>query len=193
MANASTTGFGFRPIKKIAQNYNNAALSEYNVAASSALISHACMVQLTADGVVLASDNSVQNNLGTLNGVFYTDATTNKPTFSNFSPATNTATDIVAFINDDPMQMFEVMSADTAFNQNEVGHCADQVNDVGVTPLFVSKSKISATTATTLAQLFILGVSKDPDASDTTEEGFALKVQIREHILIGDDTPRAGI
>ena len=193
MANASTTGFGFRPIKKIAQNYNNAALSEYSVAASSALISHACLVQLTADGVVLASTNSTENNLGTLNGVFYTDATTSKPTWSNYSPASNTATDIVAFINDDPMQMYEVMSADTAFNQNEVGHCADQVLEAGSSPLFRSKSKISATTATTLAQLFILGVSKDPDASDTTEEGFALKVQIREHILIGDDTPRAGI
>jgi len=193
MANASTTGFGFRPIKKIAQNYNNAALSEYNVAASSALISHACLVQLTADGVVLASTNSTPNNLGTLNGVFYTDATSNKPTFSNFSPASNTATDIVAFINDDPMQMFEVMSADTAFNQNEVGHLADQVLAVGTTPLFISKSKISATTATTQAQLFIMGVSRDPDHSDTSVEGFALRVQIREHILIGNDTQRAGI
>ena len=193
MANASTTGFGFRPIKKIAQNYNNAALSEYSVAASSALISHACLVQLTADGVVLASGNTTTNNLGTLNGVFYTDATSNKPTFSNFSPAANTATDIVAFINDDPMQMYEVMSADTAFNQNEVGHLADQVLAVGTTPLFVSKSKISATTANTQAQLFIMGVSRDPDHSDTTEEGFALRVQIREHILIGQNTQRAGI
>ena len=193
MANASTTGFGFRPIKKVGQNYHNAALSEYSVAASSALISHACLVQLTADGVVLASGNTTENNLGTLNGVFYTDATTNKPTFSNFSPATNTATDIVAFINDDPMQMFEVMSADTAFNQNEVGHCADQVLAAGTTPLFVSKSKISATTANTQAQLFIMGVSRDPDHSDTAAEGFALRVQIREHILIGQNTQRAGI
>ena len=183
MANASTTGFGFRPIKKIASNYNNAALSEYSVAASSALISHACLVQLTADGVVLASGNTDTNNLGTLNGVFYTDATSNKPTFSNFSPASNTATDIVAFINDDPMQMYEVMSADTAFNQNEVGHCADQVGDVGVTPLFISKSKISATTSASIAQLKILGVSRDPDHSDTTAEGFALRVIINEHVL----------
>ena len=193
MANASTVGFGYRPIKMVGQAYNNAGLSEYSVAASSALISHACLVQLTADGVVLASGNTTTNNLGTLNGVFYTDATSNKPTFSNFSPAANTATDIVAFINDDPMQMFEVMSADTAFNQNEVGHLADQVLAVGTTPLFISKSKISATTATTQAQLFIMGVSRDPDHSDTTVEGFALRVQIREHILIGNDTQRAGI
>ena len=183
MANASTTGFGFRPIKKIAQNYNNAALSEYNVAASSALISHACLVQLTADGVVLAAGSGGANNIGTLNGVFYTDATSNKPTYSNYSPTGNTATDIVAFINDNPQQMFEVMSADTSFDQNEVGECADQVNDVGVTPLFISKSKVSATTDAAIAQLKIIGVSRDPDHSDTTAEGFALRVMINEHLL----------
>ena len=183
MANASTVGFGYRPIKMVGQAYNNAGLSEYSVAASSALISHACMVQLTANGVVLESGNGVPNNLGTLNGVFYTDATSNKPTYSNFSPASNTATDIVAFVNDNPQQMFEIMSADTAFNQNEVGHCADQVNDVGVTPLFVSKSKISATTSNAIAQLKIIGVSRDPEHSDITVEGFALRVMINEHIL----------
>ena len=139
MANASTVGFGFRPIKMVGQAYNNAAMSEYSVAASSALISHACLVQLTADGVVLASGNTDANNLGTLNGVFYTDADTNKPTFANFSKASNTATDIVAFVNDDPRQVYEIMSADTAFNQNEVGGCADQVVAVGTTPLFISK------------------------------------------------------
>ena len=183
MANASTTGFGLRPIKKVGQTDNVGALTEYSVAASSALISHAAMVQLTADGVVLASGNTDANNLGTLNGVFYTDADTNKPTFANFSKASNTATDIVAFVNDDPRQMFEVMSADTAFNQNEVGHCADQVKADGVTPLFISKSKISATTSNSKAQLKILGVSRDPDHSDTAAEGFALRVQINEHIL----------
>jgi len=75
------------------------------------------------------------------------------------------------------------MSADTAFNQNEVGECADQVNDVGVSPLFISKSKISATTDAGIAQLKIIGVSRDPDHSDTTAEGFALRVMICEHIL----------
>jgi hypothetical protein len=182
MANASTTGFGYRPIKMVGQAYNNAGLSEYSVAASSALISHACLVQLTADGVVLAAGTGA-NNIGTLNGVFYTDATSNKPTFSNFSPAANTATDIVAFINDNPQQMFEIMSADTSFDQNEVGENANQVNDIGVTPLFISKSKISATTDAAIAQLKIIGVSRDPDHSDTTAEGFALRVMINEHLL----------
>ena len=61
--------------------------------------------------------------------------------------------------------------------------CAAQVGDVGVTPLFISKSKISATTAATKAQLKIIGVSRDPDHSDITAEGFALRIMINEHIL----------
>ena len=183
MANASTTGFGFRPIKKVGQTDNNAGLGEYSVAASSALISHASMVQLTADGVILKSGNTTANNLGVLNGVFFTDADTNKPTFANFSKASNTATDITAFVNDDPRQVYDVMSADTAFNQNEVGGCADQVDADGTSPLFISKSKVSATTANTKAQLKIIGVSRDPDHSDTAAAGFALRVMINEHIL----------
>jgi len=183
MANASTTGFGFKPIKMVGQSYNNAGLSEWNVAASSALICHSALTILTTDGVVLTAANGGVNNLGVLNGVFYTAATTNKPTWSNYSPATNTATDIVALINDNPQQMFEVMSADTAFNANEVGTCADQVTANGSTPLFQSESKISATTGTGTAQLKVLGVSRDPDHSDTTVEGFALRVLVSEHIL----------
>jgi hypothetical protein len=93
------------------------------------------------------------------------------------------ASDAVAFINSNPMQMYEIMSADTSFNQNEVGECADVVSAVGTTPLFISKTKISATTANTLATLKILGVSRDPDHSDITVEGFALRVMIDEHIL----------
>ncbi len=57
MANASTTGFGFRPIKKVGQTDNNAGLGEYPVAASSAIYNQArsAMVQLTAEQVVVAA------------------------------------------------------------------------------------------------------------------------------------------
>jgi hypothetical protein len=183
MANSSTTGFGLRPIKKVGQNDNNGALSEWSIASGSALISHNDMCQVTADGVVLVSGNAIIYNLGSLNGSFYTDPTSNKPTWSNYWPASVAASDAVAFITDDPYQMYEIMSADTAFNQNEVGGCADGVAAVGVTPLFISKTKISATTSSTQAQFKILGVSRDPDHSDITEEGFALRVKINEHFM----------
>ena len=174
MANSSTTGFGLRPIKNVGQTDDNAGLSEWSIASASALISHQDLCQVTADGVILVSGATDANNIGSLNGAFYTDPTSNKPTWSNYWPASVAASDAVAFITDNPMQMF---------NQNEVGGCADSVPAVGTTPLFISKTKISATTADTLAQLKIIGVSRDPDHSDITEEGFALRVMIDEHIL----------
>ena len=183
MANISTTGFGLRPIKKVGQNDNNAALSEWSIASASALISHNDMCKITGDGVVLVSGNAEIYNLGSLNGAFYTDPTSNKPTWSNYWPASVAASDAVAFITDDPYQMYEVMSADTSFNLNEVGGCADGVAAVGTTPLFISKTKISSTTSSTQAQFKILGVSRDPDHSDITVEGFALRVKINEHFI----------
>jgi len=183
MANTSTTGFGLRPIKKVGQNDNNAALSEWSIAASSALISHNDLCKITGDGVILVSGDGEVNNVGSLNGAFYTDPTSNKPTWANYWPASVAATDAVAFITDDPYQMYEVMSNGSTFNQNQVGECADVVSAVGTTPLFISKTKISSSDSNTTAQLKILGMSRDPDHSDATEAGFALRVMINEHIL----------
>ena len=50
-------------------------------------------------------------------------------------------------------------------------------------PPRLRKAAASATTAAALEQLKIIGVSRDPDHSDTTVEGFALRVMICEHIL----------
>ena len=121
MANSSTTGFGLRPIKNVGQTDDNAGLSEWSIAASSALISHHDLCQVTADGVILVSGATDANNIGSLNGAFYTDPTSNKPTWSNYWPASVAASDATALITDNPMQMYEIMSADTSFNQNEVG------------------------------------------------------------------------
>ena len=56
------------------------------------------------------------------------------------------------------------MSADTAFNQNEVGHCADQVNEVGGNSTVYFEIKNFGYNSGGIAQLKIIGVSRDPDA-----------------------------
>jgi len=56
----------------------------------------------------VAAAGTATYNLGSLNGVFYTDATTSKPTFQNYLQGSNTATDIVAFVTDDPHQVYAV-------------------------------------------------------------------------------------
>ena len=54
--------------------------------------------------------------IGVFNGVFYTDPTTKKPTFSNFYPGSINASDIVANVIDDPNTLF-LVDSDDAFTR----------------------------------------------------------------------------
>ena len=182
MANQSTTGFGLRPIAKIGQNANNAGLSEWLVASGSAAMYHHDMVMLTRDGVILRSSNSSANNIGSLNGVFYTDPTTCKPTWSNYLPVVATS-DIVALVNSDPQQIFEIRNATSTLAAADVGGTSKIVLGAGVTPICVSTSTIYDSAGTAADQFKIIGISRDPDNQDASANGCIWRVQIYEHIL----------
>jgi len=109
MANQSTTGFGLRPLRNVHQGAHNAGLGEWKIAASSTAIDHHDLVLLAATGYVTVATAgiAVVNALGSLNGTFYTDPTTSKPTWSNWAPS-NAATDMIALVNDNPQTMFEM-------------------------------------------------------------------------------------
>ena len=183
MANQSTTGFGLRPIAKIGQNDNNAGLSEWNVAASSAAMYHNDLMMLTADGVLLRSADNVANNIGSLNGVFYTDPTTSKPTCSNYLPASTAASDIVAFVNSDPQQIFEIRNATSTLAAADVGGTSKIVLGAGSSPNWVSTSTLYDSAGTAADQFKLIGISRDPDNQDASANGCIWRVQIYEHIL----------
>ena len=188
MANASTTGFGLRPIRKVGQNDNNGGLSEYNVAAASAAMfqNDGVIATATGDIVIGAAGNTL---IGSLNGVFFTDANTSKPTYANHLLAANAATDIVAFVNDDPYQMFEVRSnAAGASLALDVFNNADMAVTAGVANVNgLSRSTLNDATLTGggvgSAQLKIIGLSRDPDNQDLTVAGTVWRVLINEHFL----------
>ena len=188
MANASTTGFGLRPIRKVGQNDNNGGLSEYNVAAASAAMfqNDGVIATATGDIVIGAAGNTL---IGSLNGVFFTDANTSKPTFANNLLAANAATDIVAFVNDDPYQMFEIRSnAAGASLATDVFNNADMAVTAGVANVNgLSRSTLNDATLTGggvgSAQLKIVGLSRDPDNQDLTVAGTVWRVLINEHFL----------
>ena len=180
MANKDAA-FGLRPIGKVGQNRDAQGLSEYDIAASATAIYQNDPVKMLDTGTigVAAAANVL---LGSLNGVFFTDATTSKPTFANNLKASNTATDIVGFISDDPYQRFEVQSAGTPAQTN-IGNCADIAYTAGSAPNYVSKVEASGTMANTAAQLKIIGVSKDPDNNELGSANTNLVVTINEHFL----------
>ena len=108
MANSSSVGFGLKPIKMYGNGYENMGLGEYPVAASSDAIYNQDLVCQHTTGFVIVGVAGTEDIIGSLNGVFYTDATTNKPTFQNYLQASNTASDIVALVNDSPIQQYEL-------------------------------------------------------------------------------------
>jgi len=139
MANKDSA-FGLRPIGKVGQNRDNQGLSEYDIAASATAIFQNDPVEMAATGTITVAA-ATDTLLGSLTGVFFTDASTSKPTFANHLKGSNTATDIKGFVADDPYQRFEIQS-DDATAAADVGLNADIVYASGATPNFVSKVEL---------------------------------------------------
>ena len=160
MANPNAA-FGLNPIGKVGQNRDAQGLSEYNIAASSSAIYQNDPVTAAGTGYITVATTTDQL-LGSLNGVFFTNASTKKPTWANNLAASNTATDIVGYVTDDPYERYEVQAsgslaiADIFLNGNVVYTAGSSAN-------FVSKVQINTTglAASTGAQMRVIGVSKD--------------------------------
>ena len=183
MANSSSTGFGIKPIKMYGNGYENMGLGEYPMAASSAATYFQDLVVQAATGYVTVGIAGTEDIIGSLNGVFYTDATTSKPTFRNNLAASNTATDIVALVNDSPLQQYEIRSNNTgASAQTDVGNTADIEYTAGATPNFVSRATLDDSTLNNNAdqQVKIIGVSRDPENKDLTAANVVWRVIINQ-------------
>ena len=183
MANKDAA-FGLRPIGKVGQNRDNGGLSEYSIAANdTSTIYFNDPVKATAAGTIDVA-GAGGDLLGSLNGVFYTDPTTKKPTWANHYSQVN-ATDIVAFVSDDPYERFEIQSNGTnAITQASVFFNYDIEYTAGNSANYVSKVELSETTGvSTTAQLRLLGFSKDPDNSDIGSANVNMVVSINEHFL----------
>ena len=186
MANASTTGFGMKPVKMAGQSANTAGLGEYPVAASSSAIYNQDLVAAATSGFAAVAAAGTEQLLGSLNGVFYTDASTSKPTFQAYLLGSNTASDIVALVNDDPHQMYEIRSNNAgASAQTDVGNTADISYSAGATPNYISRSTLDDSSLSDSAskQVKIVGVSRDPDNNDLTSANVVWRVIISEHFF----------
>ena len=185
MANASSTGFGMKPVKMAGQAANTAGLGEYPVAASSSAIYNQDLVAMAATGFAAVAAAGTEQLLGSLNGVFYTDASTSKPTFQAYLLGSNTASDIVALVNDAPHQVYEVRSNNAgASAQTDVGNTADIAYSAGATPNYISRTTLDdGSLATASKQVKIVGVSRDPDNNEIGSANVVWRVVISEHFF----------
>ena len=190
MATNQDAAFGLRPIGKVGQNRDAQGLSEYSIAAStSSAIYQNDPVKAASTGaidVAAAGDTLI----GSLNGVFYTDATTSKPTWANHLEASNAATDIVGFVSDDPYERFEIQGNST-FATAAVFSLADIEYTAGNAANYVSKVELDrASLSLNSGQLKVIGITKDDENDNTASAGVLASnanvvVTINEHFLKG--------
>jgi len=183
MANVSEK-FGLRPYRKLDGTPLVGAQNRYTIASGYATaIYQGDLVQPTAAGnIERHTANTSDAVVGVFNGVFYTDPTTQKPTYKNYYPGSVVASDITAFVVDDPDAVF-LMDADEAFTRANLYANYSVTNTTGVTQTGISKVQLDVS-ATGTASTFVvqaIDISQDPDNSDTATSNANILVRINNH------------
>lgn len=119
-------------------------------------------VILNANGTVTVG-TAAAALLGVFAGVQYTDAQ-GKPTFSNYWPANTVATEITAWVYDDPDEVYEIQSQGSVA-LTAVGDEADVVIGTGSTSTGLSNTALNTTLAGAgnQKQFRIIGFGLAPD------------------------------
>ncbi len=177
--------FGFKPVQKVGGGVSNQGQSEYAIANNyGTAIFQGDPVELVSTGTLEVANAAGNTIVGIFNGCFYTDPTTQKPTFSNYYPGLVLADDIVANVIDDPNQLFEVQASGTVTAAN-VGENAETAYTGGSTKSGISKAEVDTFAADAAATWIIVGLSKDPDNNDTSAANGNLIVKPNLHYYTG--------
>ena len=132
-------------------------------------------------------------------GCFYTDPTTSKPTFKNYFPASLSPGDAIAFVADDPDQMFVVQqdSVASSLSGANINENANLIFGSGSTTTGLSGVEIDSSSATSTAPLQVRIVAGYETPSNTISTAAAgnnsvFVVKINNHQL-GSSTGTAGV
>ena len=183
MANVSEK-FGLRPYRKLDGTPLVGAQNRYTIASghTTAIFQGDMVIPLTSGNIDRHTAGNGTAILGVFNGCFYTDPTTQKPTYKNYYPGSVAASDITAFVVDDPDAVF-LVDADSAFTRAGLYTNYSVTNTTGVTQTGLSKVQLDVSTASTNATFAVqaIDISQDPDNSDTTTDNANILVRINNH------------
>ena len=182
MANVSEK-FGLRPYRKLDGTPLVGAQNRYTIASgyATAIYQGDLVEPLTSGNIQKHGANTSDAVVGVFNGCFYTDPTTQKPTYKNYYPGSIAASDITAFIVDDPDAVF-LIDADEAFTRADLFRNYSVTNTTGVTQTGISKAQLDVSvsgTATTFA-IQAIDICQDPD-NDQTGANANVLVRINNH------------
>ena len=175
--------FGLRPYRKLDGTPLVGAQNRYTIASNygTAIYQGDLVEPLTSGNIQKHGANTSDAVVGVFNGCFYTDPTTQKPTYKNYYPGSIAASDITAFIVDDPDAVF-LADADAAFTRADLFKNYSVTNTTGVTQTGISKAQLDVSVSGT-AQTFVIqaiDISQDPDNSGAGANANVL-VRINNH------------
>jgi len=186
MANQDAA-FGMRPLKMVGGAPFHGGQSRYRIAANygTNIFQGDMVAQVTGGGIEVHADGGTVPVVGVFNGCRFTDPTTGKETFSNFYPASTNASDIEAFVIDDPNVIYEIQ-ADAAFPVADLFGNFDIVYTTsGSTVTGISGAELDVTTGATNTNLPIkaIDISQDPENSDVSSDATNVQVVIQNSIF----------
>jgi hypothetical protein len=189
MANANAPS-GFHPVRH--KTGGEIRMSKYTIASEyGTAIGRGTVVELTGTGknIQVAAKSNV-DNIGVFAGCEYVDAQGEKH-FSDYWPASQVATKIIAYVWDDPMLVFRCQADSCA--EGDVGALADWIvgTPSATTGLSASYLEVNGATATTAEGMRIMGLS---DIPNNAYGAYAkIDVMFAEHALLTGANGAAGV
>ena len=176
--------FGLRPYRKLDGTPLVGAQNRYTIASNygTAIYQGDLVIPVTAGNIERHTANNSTSVVGVFNGCFYTDPTTQKPTFSNYYPGSIVASDITAFVVDDPDAVF-LMDADATFARADLFQNYSVTTGTGNTKTGISEVQLDVSVSGTNASFIIqaIDISQDPNNSDTGSANANVLVRINKH------------
>ena len=184
MANVAEK-YGLRPVRKLDGSPFINAQNRYRIAANygTPIYQGDLVIPVTGGGIQRAVANTSEMVIGVFNGVFYTDPTTQKPTWKNYYPGTVNASDIVATVIDDPNVVYSIDS-DGAFAVADIFKNFAITNAGGSTLTGISQVQLDysvsgLTTSGTVLQA--IDISQDTNNSTAGSVNVDVLVRINKH------------
>jgi len=178
MANVDAA-FGLTPVRHLS-GYGYSRANVYTIASGLAEnIFTGDVVIIIAAGVLTPHTAGEVNNIGVFAGVSYT-AADGSFIYSQYWPSGTVATNIKAYVYDDPYTVYKAQSAGTTAQTN-IGNCADLVAGAGATLTGQSGFELSGTMANGTATAKIIGLYDAPD--NAFGANAIMEVIINEHLL----------
>ena len=186
MANKDAA-FGMKPVRMIGGAPYTGGQSRYRIAANygTSIFQGDMVAQVTGGTVEVHADGGTVPVVGVFNGCQYTDPTSGEQVFSNYYPASTNASDIIAFIIDNPDVVYEVQADDTFPVTDLFGNFDIVYTSAGSTSTGISGAELDVTTGATATTLPIkaIDISEDPNNSDTGAANTNVLVVIQNSVF----------